>query len=576
MGVLVRWAQKRGAATPSCGVYHNSRGACSGRGYHRRLVETFDYIVVGAGSAGCVLANRLSADGASVLVLEAGGSDAHWLIDMPLGFMRAFLDPAFGWGYRSEPEPQLNGRSLPLPRGRLIGGTSTINGLFFMRGHHLDFDTWRDLGCEGWGFADVLPYFKRMETSWRGAGKFHGGSGPLHVRAIDTRKLLHEPLMRTAAAAGFSTSDDLHAQVQEGFARGEVTIDPRGRRASASRAYLYPALARRNLKLIPQALVTRVLIEKNCAVGVEYRTGGETHKIRAEREVILSGGSYNSPQLLMLSGVGPASELERVGVTPVHDLPGVGKNLSEHARVPIDFVASGPISFLNELRLDRVLLSLARWKLFGAGPFATQINSCNIIIRTRPDLPQPDIQLMSNPVRMDAKVWFPGIAARQEHRITADAVVLHPQSRGAVGLRSANPLDPPRVHVNAFGEQADIDTVIRGIEAARRIYSTPPQSELVASELRPGAGCASHTDLTAYVRQNGGITQHPVGTCKMGIDDAAVVDSQLRVRGIERLRVADASIMPTVTGGNTNAPTIMIGEKASDLILGQRLPPSNL
>jgi choline dehydrogenase len=305
-------------------------------------------------------------------------------------------------------------------------------------------------------------------------------------------------------------------------------------------------------------------------------SGGEVRKARAEREVILSGGSYNSPQLLMLSGIGSAGELERAGVTPLHDLAGVGRNLSEHARVPIDFVASGPISLLNELRLDRVLLSLARWKLFGTGTFATQLNSCNIIIRTRTGLSQPDVQVMSNPLRMDAKVWFPGIGTRQEHRITADAVVLHPQSRGTVGLRSANPLDTPRVHLNAFGEQADIDTAIRGIEAVRHIYSTPPQSGLVARELRPGVECTSHADLVAYVRQNGGITQHPVGTCKMGVDAAAVVDPQLRVRGIEGLRVADASIMPTVTGGNTNAPAIMIGEKASDLILGKRLPPADL
>ena len=532
----------------------------------------FDYIVVGAGSAGCVLANRLSAQpDVSVLLLEAGGSDRHWLIDMPLGFMKAFLDPAFGWGYRSEPEPQLNGRTLMLPRGRLIGGTSTINGMFFMRGHRADFDTWRALGCEGWGYADVLPYFQRMETSWRGAGKYHGGDGPLHVRAIDTTKLLHDPLMRTAAAAGYSTSDDLHADIQEGFARGEVTIDPRGRRASTSRAYLYPVMGRPNLKVISQALATRVLIDNGRAIGVEYVSSGQTHKVYAEREVILSGGAYNSPQLLMLSGIGPADDLKQLGIEPLHDLQGVGRNLSEHARVPVDFATSSPVTLLNELRLDRVLVSLARWKLFGTGTFATQLNSCNIIIRTRPDLSQPDIQLMSNPVRMDAKIWFPGIGERQEHRITADAVVLHPASRGSLHLRSNNPLDPPRVHVNAFGEPADIETAIRGIEAARRIYATPPQSTLVARELRPGPECTSHSDLVAYVRANGGITQHPVGTCKMGTDHDAVVDPQLRVHGIAGLRVADASIMPTVTGGNTNAPTIMIGEKASDLILGRSL-----
>jgi choline dehydrogenase-like flavoprotein len=537
----------------------------------------FDYIIVGAGSAGCVLANRLSADpGASVLLLEAGGSDRHWSIDMPLGFIKAFLNPAFGWGYHSDPEPQLNGRTLGLPRGRVIGGTSTINGMFFMRGHRLDFDHWRDLGCDGWGFAEVLPYFKRMETSWRGASKYHGDSGPLHVRAIDTAKLLHEPLMRTAAAAGFATVDDLHAEVQEGFARGEVTITPRGRRASASRAYLRPVMDRPNLKVISQALVTRVLIESRRAVGVEYVLGGQRCEARGHREIVLAGGTYNSPQLLMLSGIGPADHLRAMGIAPVQDLPGVGENLSEHPRVPVEFATREPVTFLNELRVDRVLWSVAKWKFFGTGTMATQLNSCNVVIRTRPWLTQPDIQLMSNPVRMDAKIWCPGVGGRQEHRVTADAVVLHPVARGRVRLRSANPLDAPRVHVNAFGDPADIDTAIRGIEAARHIYGTRPQSDLIACEIAPGPACTSRADLEAYIRANGSITQHPVGTCKMGIDDAAVVDPLLRVRGIEGLRVADASIMPTVTGGNTNAPTIMIGEKASDLILGRTLPPADV
>lgn len=539
--------------------------------------QSFDYIVVGAGSAGCVLANRLSAESdVSVLVLEAGGSDAHWTIDMPLAFLKAFLNPSFGWGYNSEPEPQLNGRTLWLPRGKLIGGTSTINGMFFMRGHRLDFDGWRNAGCEGWGFADVLPYFKRMETSWRGAGKYHGDRGPLHVRAIETARLLHDPLMRTAVAAGYSTSDDLHGDVQEGFARGEVTITPRGRRASTSRAYLRPVLGRKNLSLVSQALVTRVLLEGTQAVGVEYVVGGQTHQVRAEREVVLAGGAYNSPQLLMLSGIGPADHLQEVGITPVVDLRGVGGNLSEHPRAPVEFVASQPVTFLRELRADKVVLGAALWKLFGTGVLASQLNSCNIVIRTRPDLAQPDVQLMSNPIRMDAKIWFPGIGERQEHRVTADAVVLHPEARGYMKLRSGNPLDKPRVHVNAFGHPADIDTAIRGIEAARHIYSTRPQADLIARERLPGPERKSRADLEAYIRASGGITQHPVGTCKMGVDEHAVVDPQLRVRGIERLRVADASIMPTVTGGNTNAPTIMIGEKASDLILGRSLPPEDV
>jgi choline dehydrogenase len=529
--------------------------------------RSFDYLVVGAGSAGCVLANRLSADGARVLLLEAGGSDAHLLLRMPLGFLEAFRNPRFGWGYWSEPEPNLQGRKLPVPRGRMLGGTSNLNGMFYMRGHHLDFDTWRDLGCEGWGYEDVLPYFRRMETSWRGANRYHGADGPLSVVAIDTRKLLHEPLMATAAAAGFATTEDIHGAVQEGFARGEVTITRNGRRASTSQAYLYPVLSRPNLVVESNALVTRIVIENGRATGVEYTKSGAALRAHAAREVVLCGGTYNSPQLLMLSGIGPAVDLEAHGIRTLVDLPGVGRNLSEHARVPVEFEASQPVTFLNELRLDRMALSVLQWHLFGTGMCATQINSCNVVIRTQPDLRQPDVQLMCNPVRMDARLWFPGFGKPQEHRLTADVVLLHPESRGSVTLRSANPLDAPRIRFNLLSHPAEFETARRGIETARRIYRTEPQASITGRETAPGEALTTREQLDAYIRATAGTTQHPVGTCKMGIDAEAVVDPQLRVRGVEGLRVADASIMPTVTGGNTNAPVIMIGEKASDLIL---------
>ena len=488
----------------------------------------YDFIIVGAGAAGCVLANRLSEDpNTRVLLIEAGGSDDRFLIRMPLGFLRAFRDPTITWGYVSEPEPHLNGRALPIPRGRVLGGSSSINGMFFMRGHSGDFDGWRAAGCEGWGYADVLPYFKKLESSWRGAVPYHGADGPMPVAPIDTAKLLHEPLMQAAAPAGFFTNDDLHSRLEAGFARGEITVDARGRRANSARAYLHPVRHRPNLEVMQGMQASRVLIENGRAVGVELRRAGETRTVYADREVVLCGGTYNSPQLLLLSGIGAAEQLRSHAIKCRVDLPGVGENLSEHLRAGLQFATREPVSFLRELRADRVALSLARWWLFGTGVFATQISSCNVVISTAAGLPQPDIQIMCNPVRMDAKVWWPLLGRRQQHLITADAVVLHPKSRGRVTLRAADPAAKPRIQFNCLGDPDDLVTLRRGLRAARHIYATRPQADLVESELAPGANVSSDAELDAYIRATAGVTQHPVGTCSMAAGAMRVVDAQL-------------------------------------------------
>jgi choline dehydrogenase-like flavoprotein len=530
-----------------------------------------DYIVIGAGSAGAVIASRLSeTENVRVCLIEAGGPARHPYARMPIAFMRIHRAPAYSWKFESEPEPGLKNRTITMWRGRALGGSSSVNGMIYTRGHYLDFDYWQQQGLDGWGYAEVLPYFKKLERSWRGANEFHGADGPIDVSVVDVPIMLYDTLAQAAAKAGHPISDDLFATQVEGIGRLELTIGD-GERSGTARGYLNAVLDRRNLLIETRALTTRIMFSNKRAVGVEYVKNGETRRVFCDREVILSGGTLNSPQILMLSGIGPADQLRAFGIAPIADLPGVGANLQEHPLVGLHWRTNRRDTYLKYLRWDRAAIAMAQWLVFKSGPFVQIGSHAMIYARTRPELARPDMQFVASAIGLDADLWFPGITAPPVHRFSCMVGHQHPDSRGWVKLRSVDPRDRPRIFYNIFGKQSDLDAMVRGIEMAREIYAQDPQRQWIEREIEPGDHVTGQVALREFLRTNVGVAQHPIGTCRMGIDNLAVVDAQLRVHGIEGLRVADASVIPDEVGGNTNITTIMIGEKAADLIRGRQL-----
>jgi choline dehydrogenase len=529
--------------------------------------EIFDYVVVGAGSAGCVLADRLSADGRHrVLVIEYGGADGSIYIQMPSALSIPMNMPKYNWFYHTEPEPHLNGRRMHTPRGKVLGGSSSINGLVYIRGNPMDFERWASEGARGWSYRDVLPYFKRAESREEGGNQYRGGAGKLKTRYGGMKNPLHGAWLAASAQAGYPQTSDVNGFQQEGFGRMDMTVGE-GRRWSAARAYLKPAMARPNVKVLTHALATRVLFDGRRAIGVEYRRGGVTHRARAAQEVILSGGPINSPQLLKLSGVGPAQELRALGIEVVHELPGVGENLQDHLEFYFQVACKEPITLYSSINWRSRALIGARWLLFKDGLGATNhFESCGFI-RSRAGIAYPDIQYHFLPMA----VAYDGSTLAQEHGFQAHVGPMRSKSRGWVRLASPRPEDKPRILFNYLSHPDDWTEMRACVRLTREIFAQPAFDRYRGREIQPGADVQSDDEIDAFVRAKVESAYHPSCSCKMGGegDSMAVVDPETRVRGLERLRVVDSSIMPSVTTGNLNAPTIMLAEKAADHILGR-------
>jgi choline dehydrogenase len=522
----------------------------------------YDYIIVGSGSAGSVLANRLSANPeAKVLLLEAGGSDSSFYVRMPAG-IASLSGLRFNWGYETAPQPALHGRRMYWPRGRLVGGSSSVNAMVYMRGQPADYDHWRQLGNAGWSYADVLPLFKKAERNERLHDEFHGDDGPLNVAERPYTNPLSHVFVEAAQQAGLPFNPDFNGAVQQGCGLFQVT-QKNGARWSAASAYLHPVAARPNLTILTKAQATRVLIEKGRAVGVEYVRRGRRHTARAAQEVLLAGGAINSPQLLLLSGVGLAEELRTLGVRVAHDLPGVGKNLQDHLNVNIVQHAVKGVALDGKGRGLAPIAVALQFLLFKTGPGTSNLAEAGAFAISNPGAATPDIQYHFIPAQVVDHARTP----MDGEGITLHACCLRPQSRGEIRLASTDPLQPPVMDPNYLAADYDLKILIAGIKQGREILAAAAFKPWLGEERLPGAASQSDAELEEFIRATAETEYHPVGTCKMGNDPMAVVDERLRVRGIERLRVIDASIMPALVSGNTNAPTIMIAEKAAEMIL---------
>lgn len=526
--------------------------------------QTVDYIIVGAGSAGCVLANRLSASGKHrVLVLEAGPEDTNRWIHIPIGYGKLFAMPEVNWMYQSEPEPQLKNRRVFTPRGKVIGGSSSINGLVYIRGQREDFDEWARLGNVGWSFDDVLPYFKRAEDQQHGADAYHGVGGPLPVTDLPDKHELADAYIAAAGEIGIPRNDDFNGAQQEGAGYFQSTAR-NGRRASCAVAYLKPARARANLQVMSNAQVNRVLFEGTRAIGVSYEALGTKHTVRANKEILLAGGSINSPQLLQLSGVGPRGLLTKHGIAVVHASPQAGEGLQDHFYARTIWRCTKPITFNDDMNsaVRRIGVGL-KYLLKRRGPLTVSAGYAGAFVRTQPTMTRPDVQLYFINFSTDKM----GTTLHRFSGFTASVSNLRPESRGHVRIRSANPLQAPAIQYNYLSSENDQKSMIDGLKIVRRMMQTAAMKPYVAAEHAPGDAIRTDTDWLNYAREVGGTVYHPTTTCRMGIDDSAVVDTALRVRGVTGLRVIDASIMPNVVSGNTNAAVIMIAEKGADLVL---------